>query len=117
MIYKIQRNPDKLPINVHVDHLKPYEGCNQPDNWLHVSTGSSADISDPEEYNNHFESEFDKTVNDNIDSFREVQNLFNSPMTHTSEAVDSVLGLGGGVDTTRRLKCKTYKNLLTKIGV
>ena len=32
--YKVQRDKDSSPINVHVDHLKKFESEQCPENWL-----------------------------------------------------------------------------------
>lgn len=32
-IYKIQKGPANVPVNVHVDHLKPYESSAHPRDW------------------------------------------------------------------------------------
>ena len=48
-IYKIQKRPTTVPVNVHVDHLKPYEGSAQPRDWTveeHTTEPSSDDESD-----------------------------------------------------------------------
>ncbi|XP_033760732.1 uncharacterized protein LOC117342645 [Pecten maximus] len=34
LTYKIQKEKQSAAINVHVDHLKPYEGISTPQNWL-----------------------------------------------------------------------------------
>ena len=32
-IYKIQKGPTNVPVNIHVDQLKPYEGSGHPSDW------------------------------------------------------------------------------------
>ena len=42
-IYKIQKRPATVPVNVHVDHLKPYEGSAQPIDCENNTTEPSSD--------------------------------------------------------------------------
>ena len=46
-IYKIQKSPTTVPVNVHVDHLKPYEGSAQPRDWT-VEENTTEPSSDDE---------------------------------------------------------------------
>ena len=46
-IYKIQKRPTTVPVNVHVDHLKPYEGSAQPRDWT-VEESTTEPSSDDE---------------------------------------------------------------------
>ena len=60
--YKIQKDIDANPIIVHVDHLKPYLGRNQPENWLLQpsilqNTNTTHDLSNSD----HFNDNTDKT--------------------------------------------------------
>ena len=46
-IYKIQKSSTTAPVNVHVDHLKPYEGSGQPRDWT-IEEDNPGDPDDPE---------------------------------------------------------------------
>ena len=52
LTYSIQKSPDSRIINVHVDHIIPYQGNNAPDNWLesnnndHLPTENTTQNSD-----------------------------------------------------------------------
>lgn len=53
-------------INVHVDHLKPYEGRNQPHNWLNIVDESN--LTDfPDISYNDLSNVLDQTENENND--------------------------------------------------
>lgn len=39
--YSVQKSENSPVLNLHVDHLKPYEGRNQPRNWLHETDNTS----------------------------------------------------------------------------
>ena len=39
--YSVQKSENSPVLNLHVDHLKPYEGRNQPRNWLNELDNTS----------------------------------------------------------------------------
>ena len=41
--YKVQRDKDSSPINVHVDHLKKFESEQYPESWLELERGPMVD--------------------------------------------------------------------------
>ena len=46
LTYTIQKDPNARIFNVHVDHLKPYEGRNPPVNWLNLQEFDISEVSE-----------------------------------------------------------------------
>ena len=51
-IYKIQKGPDRHPVNIHVDQLKPMEGPDLPADWTIVEDSTSELPQEGEELDN-----------------------------------------------------------------
>ena len=51
-IYKIQKGPDRHPVNIHVDQLKPMEGPDHPADWTIVEDNTSELPQEGEELDN-----------------------------------------------------------------
>ena len=78
--YSIIKAVDKPVVNVHVDHLKPYQGQNTPDSWLEenetvvagndqTDTGMSIDEENQAEHN--LNSEIDRTSLTELPEYQE----------------------------------------------
>ena len=68
--YSVQKSEKSPVLNLHVDHLKPYEGRNQPRNWLNeldntsiedMSYAANTDILDITDRSEHEDPEIDST--------------------------------------------------------
>ncbi|MEW8092744.1 MAG: reverse transcriptase domain-containing protein [Candidatus Thiodiazotropha endolucinida] len=68
--YSVQKSENSPVLNLHVDHLKPYEGRNQPRNWLNeldntsiedMSYAANTDILDITDRSEHEDPEIDST--------------------------------------------------------
>ena len=87
LTYSIQKTDVSPIINVHVNHLKPYEGRNQPHNWLNIVDESN--LTDfPDISYNDLSNVLDQTENENNDLSNILDRAENESVV-TNEASDN----------------------------